>query len=152
MNLNTFLAELKVMNEVAEKTLKDLEVDLNKKRDLFAVFSEQMLAIRGTAQQLNLGDIAEFAALGEEISIRAVKAKKISLLRRSMDALWDVLTTVKLLVEKSEGETSEERNYLKERLSKLLESLGGSRPTFTNDDIEQLLRDKASQGKPPSGI
>ena len=53
---------------IAEETLKTIEGDMEGKKGLFSVFSERMVAIRGTAQQLSLPHVANIAGLAEEIA------------------------------------------------------------------------------------
>ena len=58
-----------------------------------------MVAIRGTAQQLNLPAVAQIAKLGEEISVKARTAETRPQIRKCVGSLWDALTTIKYLLE-----------------------------------------------------
>jgi hypothetical protein len=101
-----------------------------------------MFAIRGTAMQLELSEVAEVAGLGEEISVKGPSIEKGALIKKCVAALWDALTTVKYMLEHmgASGGTREEQDILKNRLQATLKSLGGARETVSADEIEKLLR------------
>jgi hypothetical protein len=140
--IQEFVRELSGFAQTAEETLSTIEADLEGKKQLFSVFSERMFAIRGTAQQLQLDQIAKIAGLGEEIAIKGTTADSRPQIRKCVGSLWDALTTVKYLLENHDQETSEEQQILIHRLEKTLSSFGGARPTVTEDEIEKLLRDR----------
>src|SRR5690606_20463431 len=125
---------------IAETTLGTIEKDLEGNKGLFSVFSEKMLAIRGTARQLSLPHIAEIAGLGEEIAVKGAQAQTRPQIRKCVGSLWDALTTVKYLLEHHTEETNEEQKILINRLEATLKALGGARPTVTQDEIAELLK------------
>lgn len=137
--IQTFVAELAGFAHQAEETLTEIEKDMDSNKGLFAVFSERMFAIRGTAQQLSLEHIAEFAGMGEEIAIKAVSAHSHSQIRKCVGSLWDTLTTIQYLLEHYQEETGEEQGILMNRLQLTLKALGGARPIVNESEIEQLL-------------
>jgi hypothetical protein len=53
-----------------------------------------------------------------------------------------VVTTVKHLIIHHEGETSEEQKILINRLENTLKAFGGARPTYGQDEIESLIRER----------
>lgn len=140
LKLEEFIAELSGFAQTAEDTLKKIESDMLKHKAEFAVFSERMFTIRGTAQQLGLPKIAEIAGLGEEIAIKGQAAEKNSLIRKCVGALWDALTTVKYMLQHPTDKTSEEQEILENRLKSTLKAFGGARETISADDIEKLLK------------
>jgi hypothetical protein len=140
--IQEFVRELSGFAKTAEDTLTAIESDLEGKKHLFSVFSERMIAIRGTAQQLNLEQIAKIAGLGEEISIKGTTADSRPHIRKCVGSLWDALTTVKYLLEHHDQETSEEQEILINRLESTLKSFGGARPTVNEDEIAKLLRER----------
>ncbi len=138
--IQEFVAELSGFAKTAEDTLTTIEQDLEGNKGLFSVFSERMLAIRGTAQQLQLPHVAHIAGLGEEIAIKGTTAATRPQIRKCVGTLWDALTTVKHLLEHYTEETGEEQEILVNRLEATLRALGGARPTVNEDEIEALLR------------
>ncbi len=146
--LQAFIDELSGFACVAESTLKKIESDMETHRPLFSVFSERMIAIRGTADQLALPEISHLAGLGEEIAVKAVDAPGRPQIRKCVGALWDALTTIKHLLVHHGQETDEERGILINRLEATLKALGGKRDTFNEDEISQLIlaRDEGTKG------
>jgi hypothetical protein len=142
--IQEFIAELTGFAKTAEDTLTSIENDLEGNKGQFSIFYERMLAIRGTAQQLNLPHIALIAGLGEEISIKATTAESRPQIRKCVGALWDALSTVKYLLEHHTEETGEEQQILINRLEATLRVLGGPRPVVNEDEIEALLRQQRS--------
>lgn len=140
--IDAFIQELSGFAKTAEETLKKIEEDKNANKSLFSVFSERMVAIRGTAQQLKLQEIAHIAGLGEEIALKGATAEKNSQIRKCVGSLWDALTTVKFLLEHHHEETAEEQDILVKRLENTLKAFGGARETVSADDIEALLRNR----------
>ena len=137
--IRDFVVELNGFAATAEATLSSIEGDLEGNKGLFSVFSERMIAIRGTAQQLKLPRIAEIAELGEEISVKGAQASSRPVIRKCVGALWDALTTVKHLLENVAHETTEEEEILLTRLRATLRALGGERPKFDQDEISKLI-------------
>ncbi|MFZ9595230.1 MAG: hypothetical protein ACO3A2_04045 [Bdellovibrionia bacterium] len=135
-----FLEEMMGFSDTAEKTLHEIESDLLVKKNLFAVFTERMLTIRGTALQLGLLEIAKIAELGEEISVKAAKAEVRSVLRKCVGSLWDAQTTIRYLLNHHQEPTTEEQNILVNRLQVTLKSLGGARPFVSSSEIDALLK------------
>jgi hypothetical protein len=140
--IREFIAELSGFARTAEETLARIQEDLEGNRPLFAVFESRMFAIRGTARQLELPEIADLAGLGEEIALKAQTAPTRAHVRKCVGALYDALTTIKHLLENYQGETDEEREILVNRLQATLKSLGGARPTVSVDEIEALLNQR----------
>jgi hypothetical protein len=140
--IQDFINELSSFAGVAEATLTKIEQALEENKGLFSVFSEKMIAIRGTAQQLNLPNIAMIAGLGEEIALKGAVAGGRPQIRKCVGSLWDALTTVKYLLEHYKEETCEEQDILVNRLQATLKSLGGARPTMSCDEIDELLRQR----------
>jgi len=140
--IKEFIQELSGFASTAESVLTAIEADMEGQKHQFSVFSEKMFAIRGTAQQLNLEEIAKIAGLGEEIAIKGTTAQSRSQIRKCVGSLWDALTTVKYLLEHTGEETNEERGILINRLESTLRAFGGARPTVTADEIEQLLKQR----------
>ena len=140
--IKEFIQELSGFATTAEKVLTAIEADMEGQKHQFSVFSERMFAIRGTAQQLSLEDIAKIAGLGEEIAIKGTTAQSRSQIRKCVGSLWDALTTVKYLLEHTGEETTEEQGILVNRLEATLRAFGGARPTVTADEIEQLLKQR----------
>jgi len=138
--IQEFVRELSGFAVTAEKTLKEIESDLVNNKTLFSVFSERMLAIRGTAEQLLLSHIAHIAGLGEEISVKGAVAASRHQVRRCVGSLWDALTTVQYLLEHYEEETNEEQKILINRLENTLRILGGARKKVSVDEIEAMLK------------
>ena len=78
---------------------------------MFSVFSERMLAIRGTALQLNLAHIAHIAQLGEEIAIKGCTAETRPQIRKCVGALWDALTHGQILARASRRRNRRRTRY-----------------------------------------
>lgn len=140
--IKEFIAELSGFAETAETTLSEIEQDLLGNKGLFSVFSQRMIAIRGTAQQLNLPHIAEIAGLGEEIAVKGASAETRPQIRKCIGSLWDALTTIKYLLEHYTEKTTEEQGILVNRLQKTLQAMGGARPSMSVDEIELLLKQR----------
>lgn len=140
--IKDFINELSGFAKTAEDTLTTIENDLEGKKALFSVFSERMVAIRGTAQQLSLPHIAKIAGLGEEISIKGTTAESRPQIRKCVGSLWDALSTVKYLLEHHTEETGDEQNILIHRLEDTLRRLGGARETVGESEIEALLKQR----------
>jgi hypothetical protein len=138
--IQEFIQELSGFASVAEDTLNEIGKDLEGNKGQFSVFSEKMVAIRGTAQQLRLPHLAEIAGLGEEIAIKGCTAQSRPHIRKCVGSLWDALTTVKYLLEHYSEETSEEQKILIHRLEATLKSFGGARPKIGDDEIAALLK------------
>jgi hypothetical protein len=137
--IQTFIQEMIGFSDTAEKTLREIETDLLQNKNLFSVFAERMVAIRGTSLQLGLPEIANIAELGEEISIKATQSETRAVLRKCVGSLWDAQGTIKYLLENYTEQTTEEQGILVNRLQKTLKSLGGARPSLDSDDIERLI-------------
>jgi hypothetical protein len=142
IKIKEFIDELSGFAATAERVLTAIEADMEGQKHQFSVFSEKMFAIRGTAQQLNLDEIAKIAGFGEEIAIKGTTAETRSQIRKCVGSLWDALTTVKHLLQHTDEETNEERGILINRLEATLRAFGGARPTVTADEIEQLLKQR----------
>lgn len=142
VKLGAFVQELAKFAEIAEQTLKKIENDKEGSKGLFSVFSEKMIAIRGTADQLGLGSIAKIAGLGEEIAIKGTQAEANRQIRKCVGSLWDVMTTVKYLLEHNGEETQEEQSILLNRLESTLKAFGGEREKISQDEIEKLLKSR----------
>ncbi|MCC7441032.1 MAG: hypothetical protein IT285_05345 [Bdellovibrionales bacterium] len=140
--IQEFIAELGGFAVTAEETLRQIEADMEKNRGMFSVFSDRMIAIRGTAQQLSLPKIAHIARLGEEIAMKGVTAEKRPQIRKAVGSLWDALTTVKHLLQHHGEETAEEHDILVNRLEATLRAFGGARQQVDADEIERMLREK----------
>ncbi len=142
--IQEFIDELSGFAQIAETTLELIESDMVGNRGQFSVFQQKMFDIRGTAQQLNLPEIARIAGLGEEIAAKASSADTRPKIRKCVGALWDALTTVKHLLIHEGEETSEERDILILRLQATLNALGGARPKMDEDEIAKLLAERKS--------
>jgi hypothetical protein len=142
--IQEFVQELSGFASVAEETLGVIEDKLEENKGLFSVFSERMIAIRGTAQQLNLPDVASIARLAEEISVKGVSASSRPQVRKCVGSLWDALTTIKYMLIHYREETTEEQKILVNRLQSTLKALGGERPTISDDEIAALLKNRNS--------
>lgn len=140
--IQEFVDELSGFAETAEQALATLRESPDTNQHLFAIFSERMFTIRGTATQLGLSAPAQFARLAEEIALKAEKAEKRPQIRRCVGALWDAMTTIKYLIQHHEEETGEEQAILTNRLEKTLEALGGARPSYTPDEIDALIKSR----------
>jgi hypothetical protein len=140
--IREFVVELSGFARTAEATLKTIEDAPEANTGLFSVFSEMMVAIRGTAQQLELPHIAELAALAEELSIKGRTSDSRPRIRKCVGALWDALTTIKHLLEHFDEETGEEQKILVNRLESTLKAFGGAREMISVDEIEALLKQR----------
>jgi len=140
MNISDFIEELNGFAVMAEETLDCIEKDQDGNTHLFSVFSEKMFTIKGTAQQLGLGNIADFASMAEEIAIKGAKAPSRAHVRKCIGCLWDALTTIKYLLEHKDEKTNEEQSFLFNRLEATLKSLGGRREIVAENEIEELLK------------
>ncbi len=135
-----FLEELQGFARTAEETLKKIEESMDENKGLFKVFSERMIAIRGTAEQLDFKNISQIARLGEEIAEKGCLAEKRPQIRKCIGSLWDALTTVQHLLYHDTEKTTEEQTILINRLEYTLNAFGGGRPTVNPDEIDALLR------------
>lgn len=140
--IKDFIQELSGFAKTAEETLTTIESNLEANKGLFSIFSEKMLAIRGTARQLELPHIAEIAGMGEEIAIKGITASTRPQIRKCVGSLWDAITTVKYLLEHHSEETGEEQSILLNRLNDTLKTFGGARPTVSESDIEAMLQSR----------
>jgi hypothetical protein len=138
--IQEFVAELTTFADEAEATLKKIEEDLEANKGSFSVFVARMIAIRGTAQQLELQKVALIAGLGEEIAVKGSAAETRAQIRKCVGSLWDALTTIKHLLLHYTADTSEEEQILINRMEATLRALGGSRPKVSTDEIEALLK------------
>jgi hypothetical protein len=138
--LQEFIRELSGFAVEAEESLNKIANGESEAATEFTAFSQRMIAIRGTAQQLELTDIAHIAGLGEEISVKAAAATSAHQIRKCMSSLWDALTTVKYIIENPGKSDGEERQILVQRLESVLKSLGGRRPSVSEDEIAALLK------------
>ena len=143
--IQSFVEELAQFAQVAEETLEKIEADKQGNKGLFSVFSERMVAIRGTAQQLSMPHIAHIAGLGEEIAVKGQTADTRPQIRKCIGALWDALTTVQHLLKHYDQETAEEQDILINRLEKTIEAFGGKRESVDSDEIEALLAEEEKQ-------
>jgi len=142
LKLRDFIDELGGFAKTAENTLAEIEKDLLGNKHKFSVFFERMVAIRGTAQQLNLPDVARIAQLGEEISVKAATAETRAQIRKCVGSLWDALTTIKYLLEHYTEKTTEEQEILVNRLDATLRAMGGARPSVNAAEIDELLKQR----------
>lgn len=124
--LEQFVQELGTFALEAESVLTEIQSDLEGKKSRFSVFYEQMIAIRGTAQQLQFPHIARLAGLAEELALKAQTATHRAHLRKCAGSLWDATTTLKFLVQNPTLPTSEEQDILAHRLESNLAALGGA--------------------------
>jgi hypothetical protein len=139
LQLDEFIQELSGFASLAEASLSAIEADAEPAAQ-FAYFGAQMIAIRGTADQLHLPEVSRIAGLGEEISVKASAVTQRNRARRYVSSLWDALTTVRFMLEHPGQESGEEQRILENRLEAVLQQLGGARPTVNEDEIEALLR------------
>jgi chemotaxis protein histidine kinase CheA len=137
-----FVDELSGFASQAERVLGVIEQDMEANKGKFEVFARMMLTIRGTSQQLGFNHVAEIARLGEEIAVKGTTAETRPQIRKCVGSLWDVLTTVKHLIVHHTEETGEEQKILVHRLEYTLNAFGGARPTFDQDEIEKLLKER----------
>jgi hypothetical protein len=140
--LKEFVQELSGFAIEAEASLNKIAAGSTEGSQEFSIFCQRMIAIRGTAQQLELTDIAHIAGLGEEISIKAATTTSAHQIRKCMSCLWDALTTVKFVIQNPGKVDGEEQQILVQRLESVLKALGGRRPTVSADEIEALLKQK----------
>ena len=89
--LKDFIAELAGFAGTAESALKAIETDPHGNKGKCEQFSEMMIAIRGTSVQLGLGEIAEMAGLGEEISVKVPSVTKGALINMTEYMALDLL-------------------------------------------------------------
>jgi len=135
-----FRKELATFAVAAERLLDELDSDPTQRAVRLGQFSEWMLTIRGTSEQLGIPNVAQVATLGEEIAARAVEARS-SLQRKATAALWDAVTTVKVLLDQPSPGITEEEEILLNRLNATLKSLGGARDHVAGDsDLEALFK------------
>lgn len=142
--IQDFMNELSIFAASAENALSEIEKDPETNRGQFALFSGKMFDIRGTAQQLELENIAHLASLGEEIALKGAESDSRPKIRKCVGALWDALTTVKYLLKHYDAETTEEQEILENRLESVLNSMGGARPVMSEDEITDLLKKSRS--------
>jgi hypothetical protein len=140
--LQEFIRELSGFAIEAENSLNKIASGNADSTTEFTSFCERMIAIRGTAQQLELTDIAHIAGLGEEISIKAAAVTSTHQMRKCMSSLWDALTTVKFIIENPGKSDGDEQQILVQRLETVLKNLGGRRPSVSEDEIAALLKQK----------
>ncbi len=140
--LQEFIRELAGFAVEAENSLNKIASGGSDSSVEFTSFCQRMIAIRGTAQQLELPDIAHIAGLGEEISVKAGSVTSTHQMRKCMSSLWDALTTVKFVIENPGKSDGDEQQILVQRLESVLKSLGGRRPTVSEDEIAALLKQK----------
>ena len=138
--IQEFISELSGFADVAESTLKHIEEDLETNKGSFSVFTGRMIAIRGTAEQLQLPKVAVIAGLGEEIAVKGTAANTRAQIRKCVGSLWDALTTIKHLLVHYSSDTTEEQSILINRMEATLRALGGSRPKVNEDEIASLLK------------
>lgn len=143
--LEQFVEELGTFARDAETVLAEIQGDLEGKKARFAVFYEQMIAIRGTAQQLEFAHIARLAGLAEELALKAQTATHRAHLRKCAGSLWDATTTLKYLVQNPTLPTNEEQEILAHRLESNLAALGGAAPKVDGAEIEALLAAAAAR-------
>lgn len=141
--IQAFIDELSAFAKTAEDTLSQIQEDMEGKKGLFSVFSQRMLAIRGTAVQLSLPHIAHIAELSEEIAIKGVGATSRPQIRKCVGSLWDALTTVKYMLEHHAEKTGEEQDILIRRLQATLNAFGGARPKLNENEIEELFKQRS---------
>ncbi len=142
LKIEEFVAELSGFAVNAETTLAEVEKDLESNRQLLQGFAGMMLTIRGTSQQLGFENVVHIATLGEEIAVKGAAADTRPKIRKCVGSLWDVITSVKYLIEHHEKKTDEEQEILVNRLEYTLNALGGGRPKVGQDEIEALLRQR----------
>ena len=140
--IDEFVVELNRFATTAEIALNRIENHPEESTQSFGVFTEQMIAIRGTADQLGFPNVSKIAGLGEEIAVKAGHATSPNHIKKCMNSLWDSLTTVKYMLEHPSEGPSEEQGILLHRLESVLKFLGGARPTISVDEIEALLNPK----------
>lgn len=137
--LDGFIRELSGFARQAEQDLNAISAEDGLPESRLGNFSEQMIAIRGTADQLGFPRISRIAGLGEEIAVKASAITRRGQMRRYLTSLWDALTTVKFMLEHLDSETGEEQEILIHRLQTVLSQLGGPRSTVDQSEIERLL-------------
>ncbi len=148
--IEAFIQELSDLAITAKEALKQIESAPEANKGLFSIFAEQMIAIRGTAQQLHLVHIAYIAGLSEEIAIKATRSSTRAQIRKCVGCLWDANTTLKYLLENYQEETSAEQAILVHRIEDTLRVLGGTRKKVTSTQIEELLRKRLPKAPPKS--
>lgn len=137
--MQEFIDELTEFNSVAEEALEAIRQDFKTHQLKFELFAEKMIAIRGTALQLNLPKIAHFCALSEEVALKAMKTDKSAHVRRAVGSLWDAVTTIQYLLQNKEQRPHPEELILLRRLEDTLRVFGGPRPTISQEEIQKLL-------------
>lgn len=138
--LAEFRKELATFAVEAQQILDQLEADPGRRGERLSQFAGWMLTIRGTSEQLGIPNVAQVATLGEEIAARAAEARS-SLQRKATAALWDAVTTVKVLLDQETPGLSEEEEILMNRLNATLKALGGAREHVAGDaDLEALFK------------
>lgn len=138
-----FSSELGRFAEKAGSSLSKVEEDPSARGEVLDFFAECMVAIRGTASQLKLHQIAKLAELGEEIAVKGAASGKGSIVRKCVGALWDALTTIKYMLDHADEESSEEYAILVNRLESTLKSMGGARKKVTEDELETLIKKRS---------
>jgi phosphoribosylformylglycinamidine (FGAM) synthase-like enzyme len=140
VQLAEFRKELATFAVQAEALLDQLEADPSLRSQRLSQFSEWMLTIRGTSEQLGIPNVSKVASMGEEIAARAIDARS-ALQRKATAALWDAVTTVKVLLDQESPGLSEEEEILLNRLNATLKSLGGAREHVGGEaDLEALFK------------
>lgn len=135
-----FIKELSGVAISAEHSLNLAIKEFPDNAETFKKFSEEMIAIRGTAEQLNFPEIAMIAGLGEEIAIKGALATSRHQKRKCMTCLWDAVTTVKFMVSHPTRSTGEEEKILVQRLQAVLKRMGGPRGKMDDKEIETLFK------------
>jgi hypothetical protein len=137
-----FFAQLKELTLVAREKLAALEASPEEGTQNLSSVRELMFAIRGTAQQASFPQIAYLSGLGEDVAYLAESKPSGSRLRKCIGSMWDVLTTLDYMIERTTDEVGQERGILVNRLENTLKSLGGARPKVIQAEIDVLFRAK----------
>lgn len=144
--IEAFVKELSSFAVIAESKLSLIQADMDNNKAEFSIFSEKMLAIRGTADQLGLPHISSLAGMAEEIALKAVHAQTRPQIRKCLGTLWDAMTTIKYLLEHDPfAGPQEEEQILIHRLEATLQAFGGARPSVNASEIEELLRKQSGR-------
>ena len=141
--IREFVGELATFAVGAESMLSEAEQFPGGRKALLERFAGMMITIRGTAVHLGFENVSRIATIGEEIAVKGADLDSNSKLRKCIGSLWDVVTTVKYLIEHQDQETGEEQEILEHRLESTLGSLGGARARVGQDEIEALLRGRS---------